>query len=231
MKTVVNLSARRFFVGCAAALALAATLSLIASAQQPSAQYTGCLRNGTLMFVAIGTAPLNPCPVGSIKVTWNEAGIPGPQGPPGIQGPAGPQGPEGPQGPIGPQGIQGPEGPQGPAGPSGTLTGLELDTASGQTPSHSEYGCVVPNIGGGCLLFGQIRIIDGPMNVSAQCGAGKRPVSLQTTVDNAFAFGDFILADGTVTTDLSQATGGKARDPGGTEIHTARLQLVCADAL
>lgn len=234
MKTLVNEFTRRLFVGCAAALALALALEFIASAQTGSVQYTGCLRSGTLLFVAIGPAPLSRCPVGSIQVTWNQAGIIGPQGPAGpqgIQGPPGAQGAEGPQGPIGPQGIQGPQGTQGPAGPSGVLTGIELDTASGQTPTHTEFGCVIPNIGGGCLQFGQIRIIDGPMNVNAQCAAGKRPVSLQTVVDNVFAFGDFIQADGTVTTDLSQATGGKAKDPGGTQTHTASVQLVCADAM
>ena len=69
------------------------------------------------------------------------------------------------------------------------------------------------------------------MNVSAQCGPGKRPVSLQTTVDDAYAFGDFILPDGTVTTDLSQATGARAKNPSDTQLHFASLQLVCADAL
>jgi hypothetical protein len=54
---------------------------------------------------------------------------------------------------------------------------------------------------------------------------------LQTTVDNAYAFGEFILPDGTVTTDLSQATGGKAKDPDGSQLHSASLQLVCADAI
>ena len=233
MKTLSG-STRRLVARCATALALAATFAFIASAQAASAAYTGCLRNGILMFIAIGAAPLNPCPAGSIQATWNQAGIPGPQGPPGpqgAQGPAGPAGPQGPQGPIGPQGIQGVEGPQGPAGPSGSLTGLELHTASGQTPSHLEYGCVTPAIGGGCLLYGNTLVVDGPMVVSAQCATGRRPVSLQTTVDNAFKFGDFILPDGTVTTDLSQATGGKAKDPGGTQIHTASLQLVCADAM
>ena len=94
-----------------------------------------------------------------------------------------------------------------------------------------EFGCVIPDLGGGCLQFGQFRVLDGPTNVNAQCAGGKRPVSLQTTVDNAFAFGDYIMADGTVTTDLSQATVGKAKDPGGTLIHTASVQLVCADAM
>lgn len=213
MKMFTNAFTRRFIAACAIGLALTATLEFIASAQSGSAQYTGCLRSGNLQFVAIGTAPLTRCPVGSVQVTWGESGAPGPQGP------------------IGPQGIQGPQGPQGPAGTSGVLTGIELGTASGETPSHTEVGCVIPGLGGGCLQFGQIRVIDGPMNVSAQCAAGKRPVSLQTTVDGAFAFGDFILPDGTVTTDLSQATGGKAKDPGGTQIHSGAVQLVCADAL
>ena len=232
MKKHITESTRRLFVGCATVLALAAALELIASAQT-SSQYTGCLRSGTLTFVAVGASPLKPCAVGAIQVTWNQAGIPGPQGPPGaqgVQGPTGFQGPEGPQGSMGLQGPQGSQGPEGPAGPSGVLTGLEVATASGRTPSHTGFGCVIPGING-CLQFGQILIIDGPMNVAAQCSAGKRPVSLQTTVDNAFAFGDFILADGTVTTDLSQATGGKAKDPGTGQNHTGALQLVCADAM
>jgi hypothetical protein len=85
-------------------------------------------------------------------------------------------------------------------------------------------------LGGNCLQWGYRTVIDGPMNVSAQCTAGKRPVSLLTIVDNAFTYGVFILPDGSVTTDLSQATGGKANDPGGSQLHTGSLQMVCADA-
>jgi hypothetical protein len=81
-----------------------------------------------------------------------------------------------------------------------------------------------------CLQYGYYQVIDGPMNVSAQCSAGKRPISLLTVVDNAFRFGSFIMQDGSVTTELSQATGGKAQDPGGTQLHSASLQMVCADA-
>ena len=231
MKT---LTAVRLVAAGAGVLSLAATLTFIASAQEPSRQYTGCLRSGNLIFVAIGTAPTNVCPVGSIQVSWSERGIPGPegpQGPQGVQGPVGPAGPEGPQGPAGPQGIQGPAGPEGPAGPSGALTGLEVHSASGGTPFHRVEGCIqyFPATNN-CLQRGLITIIDGPMNVSAQCSAGKRPVSLVTVVNNTFTFGVYITSDGTVTTDLAQATGGKAYDPGCSQVHTASLQLVCATA-
>ncbi len=232
MKT---LTTPRLVTAGAVVLCLAATLTFIASAQESSRQYTGCLRSGNLLFVAIGSAPANGCPAGSIQVSWSERGVPGPagpQGPQGVQGPLGPAGPDGPQGPAGPQGVQGPAGPEGPAGPSGALTGLEVHSASGGTPFHRVEGCIQFFPGTNtCLQRGLLTIIDGPMNVSAQCSAGKRPVSLVTVVNNTFTFGEYITPDGTVTTDLPQATGGKAHDPGGSQVHTASLQLVCADAM
>ncbi len=53
------------------------------------------------------------------RLTWNQQGIPGPQGEVGPQGEPGPPGPVGEAGPAGPQGEQGMPGLQGEAGPPG----------------------------------------------------------------------------------------------------------------
>jgi len=68
-------------------LALAAILALLALpalAQDPIV-YTGCLKssNGTLYSVRVGTVPLSPCKAQDKQISWNMAGLPGPQGPPG----------------------------------------------------------------------------------------------------------------------------------------------------
>ena len=65
--------------------------------------YTGCLKNGSLTKVAIGTAPQSPCVRSEVQITWNQTG------------------PQGPDGPAGPQGEQGPEGPPGADGTGATL--------------------------------------------------------------------------------------------------------------
>lgn len=63
-----------------------------ATAADDDQQYTGCLKNGTLSNVAIGTAPSARCPTGANQITWSEQGT---QGEPGIQGEQGPQGEQG----------------------------------------------------------------------------------------------------------------------------------------
>ncbi len=70
----------------------------VANAADGDQQYTGCLKNGTLSNVAIGTAPSAKCPTGADHITWSEQGTqgePGIQGQPGIQGEQGPQGEQG----------------------------------------------------------------------------------------------------------------------------------------
>jgi len=64
----------------------------VANAADGDQQYTGCLKNGTLSNVAIGTAPSARCPTGANQITWSEQGT---QGEPGIQGEQGPQGEQG----------------------------------------------------------------------------------------------------------------------------------------
>lgn len=78
--------------------------------------YAGCLKNGTLSNVAVGTAPFGSCPNGASTITWSQQG---PQGIPGPSGPTGPSGPPGSPGPSGAPGSPGPTGPGGPPGPSG----------------------------------------------------------------------------------------------------------------
>jgi hypothetical protein len=82
----------------AAAIGLAALGGIgfsAANAADGGQQYTGCLKNGTLSNVAIGTAPSAKCPTGANQITWSEQG---PQGVPGIQGEQGVQGEPGPAG-------------------------------------------------------------------------------------------------------------------------------------
>ncbi len=68
----------------------------VASGTSNGVVYQGCLHNGRLDDVTIGTAPT--CNQGDTAVEWNATGPPGPQGIPGPAGPAGPQGPAGPAG-------------------------------------------------------------------------------------------------------------------------------------
>ena len=81
--------------------------------------YTGCLKNGNLRNIAIGTAPTNPCNNNETQISWNQEGQPGEQGPQGLQGETGPAGEQGPKGDKGDTGAVGPQGPQGPQGEPG----------------------------------------------------------------------------------------------------------------
>jgi hypothetical protein len=57
--------------------------------------YTGCLQNGALTNIAVGTAPLKACPKQALAISWNQNG---PQGLTGATGPTGPIGATGPKG-------------------------------------------------------------------------------------------------------------------------------------
>lgn len=107
------------------AVAMAVIAGSVVYASGSPTQFTGCLRDGTLRQVAVGTSPLKPCDRGSTQITWSQTGPAGPAGPagpsgqPGTDGIDGAAGPEGPEGPQGVPGEQGPEGPAGPEGPPG----------------------------------------------------------------------------------------------------------------
>jgi hypothetical protein len=51
-----------------------------AVAQSANQDYTGCLQDGTIGFVAIGDTPLKTCPKNATQITWSQTG---PQGLPG----------------------------------------------------------------------------------------------------------------------------------------------------
>jgi hypothetical protein len=129
-------------LGAAAAAAAGLVLvGSVASAEAPPNQYTGCLSNGTLTQVAIGTSPNKQCAKSTMQVTWSETG---PQGEQGIQGVPGEQGIQGVPGEKGEQGIQGIQGIQGTPGANGAPgPGLSFDRlASGDQASYS-----IPGVG------------------------------------------------------------------------------------
>jgi hypothetical protein len=72
--------------------------------------------NGTMRYVTA----LNDCRTSELPISWNQAGLMGPEG---LQGPQGQKGETGVTGPQGPAGPAGPTGPQGPAGSTVSLSG------------------------------------------------------------------------------------------------------------
>ena len=63
----------------AAATALLLVFGGVALAQGGDT-YTGCLKEGKIDEVAIGTEPANPCKSGEVQISWNEEGVPGQDG-------------------------------------------------------------------------------------------------------------------------------------------------------
>ena len=164
--------------------------------------FTACYDSGGNVKL-IDTAKTATCPKGhSGPVSWNQAGV---QGPEGIQGPAGPQGLTGATGAAGPAGgnepagLQGPAGPAGPAGPS-TLAALEgtpcsadtssgivsLTTGTGEASVPITFACiktptVTVTVTGGAL---SINLRDHTLLSNHQCSA--------TSCVRAFVYGDFV---------------------------------------
>lgn len=131
--------------------------------------------NGALRVVDTAGAA---CKSGEAALSWNTAGVPGPQGPKGdtgAQGATGPQGAKGDTGSAGPQGAtgaQGATGPQGPAGPSG-VSGYEVRTLEFDVPNLAwERGIV-------------------------HCPAGKRPLGGGVFVPLAHIMDSYPSTDGT----------------------------------
>jgi hypothetical protein len=63
------------------------------AAQPMAVTYYACINNSTGEIYLVGKT--TSCKTGEHKISWNEVGQRGPQGPPGQQGPPGPQGPPG----------------------------------------------------------------------------------------------------------------------------------------
>jgi hypothetical protein len=57
-----------------------------AVAQSANQDYTGCLQDGRIGFVAIGVSPLMTCPPHATQITWSKTGPQGLPGPPGTNG-------------------------------------------------------------------------------------------------------------------------------------------------
>lgn len=101
--------ALRIAVGLASAAGLLAIGAAVSNSNSTAKNYTGCLKRGELIKVAVGKKPMKPC--GKAKtVRWNakgQPGAPGADGAPGAQGPAGSDGSQGPPGADGSDGVSG----------------------------------------------------------------------------------------------------------------------------
>lgn len=87
--------------GLVAAISLLSVLALggvaFASIPGPTGAINGCYDKGGALYVIDSAAA---CPGKTTALTWNQAGVRGPQGIQGIQGPQGPQGPAGTPNPL-----------------------------------------------------------------------------------------------------------------------------------
>lgn len=119
----------------ALAVGLVLGASAVAMGVDTPPQYTGCLtKDGTLVKVAVGSAPKQACSKTERQISWNAEG---PQGPAGEPGAAGEQGP---QGDPGAAGEPGPKGDTGAAGvPGVVLTPMQLADGA---ESWKEFGWV-----------------------------------------------------------------------------------------
>lgn len=155
-------------VWVAAAVGLAAVgIVSIANAADGDEQYTGCLKNGALTNVAVGSEPLAKCPTGATVATWSQQG---PQGIQGIQGPQGIQGEQGPAGTVATSEVYfvedggsalGPNGPGLPDSgghqvsmnlPAGSYV-IELDATIQNSATNSDGASAVCTMPGGVSLF------------------------------------------------------------------------------
>lgn len=104
-----------------------ATLIFVSFSGLAAAQdtFTGCLTTGgSIINVAIGTDPAQPCTANQLQISWNEEGQKGDKGDQGDTGDKGDKGDQGLTGPQGPQGLTGPPGDPGPAPPQFEFVGI-----------------------------------------------------------------------------------------------------------
>jgi hypothetical protein len=123
--TVLDRRLRRpILIGVTATAVVLAGSALASANTENSQQYTGCLKSGQIVNVAVGTSPTSTCVKPSVQITWSQTGPKGDTGPQGIRGLTGAKGDTGPQGIPGLTGAKGDTGPQGIPG----LTGAKGDT-------------------------------------------------------------------------------------------------------
>jgi len=98
-------TARRVGPGAVAALVLAASSALAASALSTSGTvYNGCIRHTDGVIYNVTTASTT-CKRKDTAISWNQTGPAGQTGAPGVAGPPGPAGAQGPQGVPGPANV------------------------------------------------------------------------------------------------------------------------------
>lgn len=101
MKTAKRQRLRfRLLLVSGVAAAFVVGVGTYATAATVDRKYTGCLKNGQLSAVAVGTSPSAACAAAAVQITWNESGPAGAAGPQGTIGPRGAVGPRGPEGPV-----------------------------------------------------------------------------------------------------------------------------------
>ncbi len=169
--------------------------------------YSGCIVDGTLRRVTIGTNA--PCTSG-VRILWNV---------PGTKGPRGPQGARGAQGNKGAKGVKGRTGKVGPDG---------ADGADGKDGKNGLRGPVGPPGQQGSALDVQTYVVTA--------AAGESGGSLTASVsceEGDLATGGGFETDGTIRTSLGSGspspTGWRAatsaEDPG----SSLKVHVVCAD--
>src|SRR5258708_7931431 len=96
-------------------------------------------------------SPTQQCRKGETAISWNQAGVPGPQGPQGIQGP---------KGDTGATGAQGVPGIQGPAGVSGLVIVMGPTVSISNSNASSAAVCPAGKkaVGGGFNLSGDVTV-------------------------------------------------------------------------
>ena len=84
MKRLFAAPRRVLAVGALAAVAVVVAAGFgYAAVAADNQTYTGCLQNGDLTNVAIGSTPVKSCPKNATQISWSQAGSPGT---PGING-------------------------------------------------------------------------------------------------------------------------------------------------
>jgi hypothetical protein len=73
-------------VGVLAAVAVVATGFGYAAVAADNQTYTGCLQNGDMTNVAIGSTPFKACPKNATQISWSQTGPPGTPGANGTNG-------------------------------------------------------------------------------------------------------------------------------------------------
>lgn len=173
MKRLFAAPRRVLAVGALAAVAVVVAAGFgYAAVAADNQTYTGCLQNGDLTNVAIGSTPVKSCPKNATQISWSQAGSPGT---PGINGTNGVSvtsateaagancadggskftaangityvcnGAKGEKGDKGDKGIQGEKGD--PGALAGSLAGVPCETGSVDRPGGETKVAVAPSTG------------------------------------------------------------------------------------